>query len=166
MIELGGERHPGSLVIALQGGKMLITRSNSLIRAAQVLPMIRTLDTFYPEVSHWYVSTVMPGIVAGKDTLLLAMDGSQIVGFALGKRATDETKLRCIRVLPSHQNTGVGLKLIDRMLEELECEKPHCSVAEEMLHAYSRAFVHRYGFELSAVDKGAYRAGKLEYRFN
>lgn len=145
---------------------MLITPSRSLVRAAQVLPMVRTLDAFYPDVSHWYISTVMPGIVAGNDSLLLALEGGNIVGFALGKRAPDETKLRCVRVLPSHQNTGVGLRLIDRMLEELECEKPHCSVAEEMLHAYSRAFVHRYGFELSAVDKGAYRTGKLEYSFN
>jgi N-acetylglutamate synthase-like GNAT family acetyltransferase len=88
------------------------------------------------------------------------------VGIALGKRTESETKLRCVRVLPSHQNSGIGLRLIDRMLEALECENPHCSVAEELLHTYSRAFVNRYGFELTKVDKGMYRAGKLEYGFN
>lgn len=46
------------------------------------------------------------------------------------------------------------------MLGALQCDKPHCTVAEELLHTYSRAFVNRYGFSLSAVDKGRYRPGK------
>lgn len=145
---------------------MNIEQSNHFVQAFQVLPMLRSLDELYPGFESWYVNTVVPGVVLGKDTLLLAKDGGRVVGVALGKRSADETKLRCVRVLPSHQNSGIGLKLIDRMLEVLECDKPHCSVAEEMLHTYSRAFVHRYGFELTAVDKGAYRRGKLEYRFN
>lgn len=145
---------------------MNIEQSNHFVQAFQVLPMLRSLDELYPGFESWYINTVVPGVVLGNDTLLVAKDGQRVVGVALGKRAADETKLRCVRVLPSHQNTGIGLRLIDRMLEVLECEKPHCSVAEEMLHTYSRAFVHRYGFELSGVDKGAYRRGKLEYRFN
>ncbi|KWT98009.1 hypothetical protein APY03_0680 [Variovorax sp. WDL1] len=39
-------------------------------------------------------------------------------------------------------------------------------MAEEMLHIYSRAFVNRYGFALSAVENGRYRPGRLEYAFN
>lgn len=146
---------------------MVITPTNSFTEALLALPMLRSLDAYYPEFSHWYVNTVMPGVVTGKDVLLLARaDEGGIAGIALGKRTADETKLRCIRVMPEFQQSGLGIKLIDRMIDELECEKPHCTVAEEMLHQYSRAFVSRYGFALSAVDKGAYRRGKLEYRFN
>lgn len=146
---------------------MIIAPTSSFTEALLALPLLRSLDAYYPDFSHWYLTTVMPGVVLGKDVLLLARstDGA-IAGIALGKKSESETKLRCIRVLPQHQQSGLGIKLIDRMIVELECEKPHCTVAEEMLHLYSRAFVNRYGFALSAVEKGAFRQGKLEYGFN
>jgi GNAT superfamily N-acetyltransferase len=124
------------------------------------------LENYYPDFGHWYVNKCIPGIVLGKDTLLVARDKHQIVGVALGKRTVKETKLRCVRVLPSYQSRGVGIHLIERMLRQLDCDKPHCTVAEEMLHQYSRAFVNHFDFNLSSVDKGRYRSGKLEYVFN
>lgn len=143
-----------------------IERSHSFVHAFLALPLLRSLDAYYPDFEHWYVNTVAPGVVLGQDTLLLASEGSQIVGVALGKRGPDETKLRCVRVVPALQHTGLGIRLIDRMLDELQCEKPHCTVAQELFHQYSRPFVARYGFSLTGVDKGSYRPGKLEYRFN
>jgi len=56
------------------------------VQAFQVLPMLRSLDALYPDFSHWYVNTVVPGVVLGQDALLLAKDGDQVVGVALGKR--------------------------------------------------------------------------------
>ena len=85
---------------------------------------------------------------------------------ALGKHADDEIKLRCVRVLPEYQNRGTGLHLVDRMLTLLDCDKPHCTVAEEMFHSYSRAFINHFRFNLDEVTKGMYRPGKLEYIFN
>ncbi len=145
---------------------MNIERSNSFVQAFCVLPMLHSLDTLYPGFQDWYVDTVVPGVVLGQDVLLVGKDEGRVVGVALGKRTQSETKLRCVRVLPEYQNKGLGLRLIDSMLDELECVKPHCTVAEELLHVYSRAFVNRYGFALTGVDKGTYRRGKLEYRFN
>lgn len=143
---------------------MRIESTKSFVEAMNVLPMIKSLDEFYPDLSYWYVNTVVPGLVLGKDVLLLAKKAGRNVGIALGKNG-EEKKLRCVRVIPQFQNTGVGLKLIERMFDELETEKPHCTVAEEMLGLYSRAFVNRYGFELNSVDR-RYRPGKLEYAFN
>lgn len=124
------------------------------------------LDSYYPEFGHWYVNKCLPGIVLGKDVLLVARDKEQIVGVALGKRSTKETKLRCVRVLPAYQSRGVGIHLIDKMLHLLGSDRPHCTVAEEMLHQFSRPFVNHFDFQLSRVDKGSYRPGKLEYVFN
>lgn len=143
-----------------------IEKSHSFVHTFLALPMLRSLDVYYPGFETWYINSVAPGVVMGRDTLLLAWEGQHLVGVALGKRSRHETKLRCVRVLPEAQNTGLGLRLIDRMLDELECETPHCTVAEEMFHLYSRPFVNRYGFSLTGVDKGGYRPGKLEYRFN
>lgn len=137
----------------------------SLTSALSVLPFIQSLDHYYPDITHWYVNKVVPGLSLGNDKLLIARDNGVIAGVALGKMG-EESKLRCIRVHPDYQNTGLGIRLIDSMLELIEDGKPGVTVSEEMLHQYSRAFVKRYGFELSDVTKGRYRRGKLEYAFN
>jgi GNAT superfamily N-acetyltransferase len=145
---------------------MRIDSTQSFVEAFMALPMLKSLDELYPDISYWYANTVVPGLVLGNDVLLLAREGGRTLGMALGKRTPEERKLRCVRVMPEAQNRGVGLRLIERMFVELETEQPHCTVAEEMLGLYSRAFVNRYGFRLNEVDRGRYRPGKLEYIFN
>lgn len=132
----------------------------------QALPLLQSLDALYPGFARWYQDKVVAPPPSAGNVVLLATHEGALTGVALGKIGAEEVKLRCVRVVPQLQNSGLGLRLIDRMLEELEFEKPHCTVAEEMLHSYSRAFVHRYGFTLSTVEKGEYRRGKLEYHFN
>lgn len=141
-------------------------RTSRLSDAMVARGMLDGLENYYPEFGHWYVNVCVPGIVLGNDTMIVARDKNQIVGIALGKATPEETKLRCVRVLPDYQNKGVGLHLIDHMLRDLGHDKPHCTVAEEMIHLYSRAFVNRFDFDLSKVNKGQYRPGKLEYVFN
>jgi GNAT superfamily N-acetyltransferase len=143
-----------------------IERTNRLVDAFLAKTMLDSLESYYPDFGFWYVNKAMPGIVVGTDVLLVAREHEQIVGVALGKAREGETKLRCVRVAPSHQGKGTGLHLIDRMLHELDADRPHCTVSEEMVHMYSRAFINRYGFNLSRVDKGRYRRNKLEYVFN
>lgn len=143
-----------------------IIASKSLVQAFSVLPLLKSLDVYYPDFSHWYINTALPGVIAGNDVLLIAKERESVVGVALGKKATQETKLRCVRVVPQRQSTGLGIRLMDTMLEHLESDKPHCTVAQEMLDLYSRVFVRRYGFSLDDVQKGRYRKGKLEYCFN
>jgi len=145
---------------------MQIEQSTSMVQALLAMPLLNSLNSLYPGFQSWYLTKVVPGVVTGNDVLLLALENGQVKGLALGKRAEDEIKLRCIRVVPEHQNRGTGLRLIERMFDVLECDKPHCTVAEELMHTYSRAFVNRYGFALSDVSKGRYRRGKLEYAFN
>ncbi len=145
---------------------MRYTQSADPRDAFRVMPFLAGLDTYYPNFSEWYEGKVIPGIGSGADVLLLAWDNDRLAGVALGKRTPQETKLRCIRVAPPWQNSGVGLRLIERMFDVLDCETPHCTVAEELFHTYSRAFIQRYGFRLSDVTKGQYRPGKLEYAFN
>lgn len=140
-------------------------RSAKLVDLAMTGTLLKGLDNYYPDFGHWFTNTCMPGVLVGTDLMLLAKDKHQVVGVALAKKG-EETKLRCVRVLPEYQHRGVGLRLIERTLRVLDCDKPHCTVAEEMLHQYSRAFVNHFDFRLSHVNKGLYRPGKLEYAFN
>jgi GNAT superfamily N-acetyltransferase len=130
------------------------------------LEMLKNLNDLYPGFHGWFVNKAMPGIILGDDILICAKEHDQIIGVALGKKRDDETKMRCIRVDPAYQKRGVGMRLIDGMLTALGDDKPHCTVAEEMMHDYSRAFIEHYRFTLTNVTKGEHRFGKLEYGFN
>ncbi|QXO11022.1 hypothetical protein pEaSNUABM54_00196 [Erwinia phage pEa_SNUABM_54] len=129
-----------------------------------VLPALLTLDQYYPNIGDWFERKVLSDST-GSSVAIGAFESDTLVGFVLGKRG-DESKLRCVRVAESHQNSGLGLKLLERGMDLLECEQPLVTVSEELLGQYSRIFVNRYGYSLDQVVKGAYRRGKLEYVFN
>lgn len=140
-------------------------RSRRLSDAILVKGMLDGLDNYYPAFSDWYVNTCMPGILVGRDELIVARDRERVVGAALGKVGS-ETKLRCVRVIPEYQKRGIGLHLVEQMLRAIDYDKPLCTVSEEMVHEFSRPFINLFRFDLTAVDKGRYRHGKLEYVFN
>lgn len=140
-------------------------QTKSFVEAFNTLPLLKGLDSLYPYFEYWYVNTMIPGLITGNDIMLLAKDNGKTIGVALGK-IDQEIKLRCVRVNPEHQNKGTGLHLVERMLKLLNTDRPHCTVAEEMFHSYSRAFINHFDFNLDEVVKGKYRPGKLEYIFN
>lgn len=141
-------------------------KSNAAADALAAYAIIRDLTDSYPGFDDWFFRKALPDIEAGRGSMILAEQDSQIVGVVLGKRTPEETKLRCIRVVPRMRGRGLGLSLIDRMLADLDCAKPVVTVPQDLLHDYSRPFVNRYGFALTEVAKGLYRPGRLEYVFN
>lgn len=140
--------------------------SRRFVDAAMALVMLNGLEQYYPDFQYWFVNRVMPGVMLGEDTLIVAHDGPRVIGVAVEKRGPDETKLRCVRVEPAYQKRGTGIHLVERMLRALDCDKPLCTVSEEMLHQFSRPFINHFSFDLCEVSKGMYRPGKLEYVFN
>jgi GNAT superfamily N-acetyltransferase len=141
-------------------------RAHRLTDAVVALNLLRSIENYYPGFEYWYINKAMPGFMVGEDVLLFAKDNSETVGVALGKRSEDEVKLRCVRVLPEYQKRGTGIRLIESMLRELDCDKPRCTVSEELIHDFARPFVNHFDFDLTRVEKGLYRTGKLEYVFN
>jgi hypothetical protein len=126
--------------------------------------LLRTLDNYYPDFEYWFVNTAMPSVMVGNDVLLIAESSGVMLGIALGRRS--EPKLRCVRVCPQSQKTGLGIHLIEKMLILLNDEKPRCTVSEELLHLYGRPLVNHFDFSLTSVARGMYRKHKLEYVFN
>lgn len=136
----------------------------TLTETALALNVLRPISTYYPEFEYWYVNQVMPGVLVGSDVMIVAEDKARIVGVGIGRM--DNPKLRCIRVDPEYHAQGLGIHLIDKVLHAIDCDKPKCTVAEEMMHSFSRILINRFGFSLSKVDKGLYRRNRLEYIFN
>jgi GNAT superfamily N-acetyltransferase len=143
-----------------------ITQTRSFSDAILALNMLRDLDAYYPDFTFWFVNRVIPGVVTGDDILIVAKEHGKIVGVGIGKRHRDETKLRCVRVAPSHQKKNLWRRILDATLRALDCDKPICTVPQEMIDDFSRIFINHYRFNLTRVDRGAYRKGINEYRFN
>jgi N-acetylglutamate synthase-like GNAT family acetyltransferase len=142
----------------------IITLSQEVAPAVQarIHRFLASLSDLYPGFNHWIENRVFGST---DSVILLAQEGEHIAGVAIGRKG-DNPKLRCVRTHRELQGSGLGIKLLDGMIDHLQCEKPHVTVAEEMMHEYSRAFVKRYGFSLSDVTKGEYRPRKLEYHWN
>lgn len=141
-------------------------RATCLAELMNAYRLLETVDAYYPDFGYWFINKVMPGAMLGRDIILVAKDKQQTVGVAIGKRNAHETKLRCVRTAPEYQNRGIGIHLVEKMLRKLDDDKPYCTVAEEMLHQFSRPFINLFSFNLSKVEKGLYRPHKLEYIFN
>ncbi len=123
---------------------------------------IEDLDKYYPDIIPWFDGLA----VNERSPMIVYKIQNKPVGICIGKNSPEEKKIRCVRVLPEHQHMGIGIRLIEGMMEILEERKPLATVSEELLHQYSRVFVRRYGFSLDSVVKGLYRPRKLEYIFN
>jgi GNAT superfamily N-acetyltransferase len=141
-------------------------RAHRLTDAVVALNLLRSIENYYPGFEYWYINKAMPGIMVGNDVLLFAKDNNETVGVALGKKSEEEIKLRCVRILPEYQKRGTGIRLIEKMLRELDCDKPRCTVSEELIHDFARPFVNYFDWDLSRVEKDMYRPGTLEYVWN
>lgn len=125
-------------------------------------PLLTGLDQYYPGMHKWLDRLA----IEESTPILVAHENNRVVAACIGKKTIKERKIRCVRVQSDYANKGIGIRLMDQMIDVLECRSPYCTVSEEMLHQYSRAFIQRYGFSLDEVKKGMYRPGKLEYVFN
>lgn len=134
----------------------------STINKDRKMPILHGVDSHYPDIDKWLKS-----LVPGDETPIITVERNGIVvGICIGKNTIEEKKLRCVRVHEDYQNSGIGIRMIDKMMDIIQCDKPLCTVPEEQLHQFSRMFINRYGYSLDEVNKGMYRKGKLEYVFN
>lgn len=139
--------------------------ANSIIDLKNTYEILTKLENSYPDFYDWYWNKIIPDTLLGKGQVILAYNKNDLVGVSIIKD-NEEKKLRALRITDQYQNKGYGLYLIDESLKRLECDKPLCSVSENMINDYSRIFVNRYGFDLTHVYKNLYLKNNLEYEFN
>ena len=133
---------------------------------ADVLLHSSNLREFYPDFDVWLNNKVIPDLELGDRAILTEYRDGHLAGFAIIKDDGAEKKLCCLRIIKQFQNSrGMGVRLFERAFEELSCEKPLLSVAEEHVLPYSRMFKY-FGFEHSVRYSDIYRIGKDEYAYN
>jgi len=133
---------------------------------ATIPDVLAGLTDSYPDFEPWLYNKAIPSLSTKEGVIVIAKQRDEIVGLAMGKNSPTEKKIRCIRVLPRYQSDGVGTELIERMMKELDDDKPLVTVPHDMIHSYSRIFINHFRYALTWVEKGLYKENRLEYIFN
>lgn len=131
----------------------------------QNLSFLLDLSFDYPGIENWYRARVLPGVKAGTRLVLpIHRDGS-LAALGIAKKEPGELKICTIRVAPSYQGRGVGVRLFEPLMCWLGTAKPHLTVSRARYPAFQRIF-DWYGFQLTSVVNGLYLPGEPEYLFN
>lgn len=146
---------------------MMIKNVTTLIGLTQLIPYLKNIENIYPDVEHWYINKVIPRVMLEKDIVLVIYSPeNEVAGFAIAKNNKEEKKLCCLIIMPDYQGRGYAIKLIKKIQKELNEEKLHCSVSEDLLHVYSKIFINHFKWTIDEVQESKYKKGKLEYFFN
>ncbi len=132
---------------------------------AEALAFLMPLSSDYPGLAAWFAAKVAPGLRAGTRTLHRLERGGRLTGLGIAKNEDGERKICTLRVAPERQGHGDGLRLMDAMLEWLDDDRPHFTVAEAKLPAFERIF-ERYRFVESWRRRGLYVPERTELGFN
>ncbi|SDA13158.1 Acetyltransferase (GNAT) family protein [Nitrosospira sp. Nsp18] len=113
------------------------------------------LRSSYPLFDQWFVSKVLPGIHTGVRTLLIEERDSMVVGLLILKHTETEKKLCTLRVRPSFESKGLGVRLFQTAFQLLGTERPLLSVSEITAPRFERLFTY-FGFAQEGVYQGRY----------
>lgn len=134
-------------------------------RHQDAMDFLHALSGTYPGIETWFTQKVIPGLSRGTRHIVRVERDDKLVGVGIAKNEDGEQKLCTIRVHPSFQNRGIGIRIIDELLEWLNTEYPLVTVCEEHIGAFNKIFAH-YGFVVTSVSMDLYRPGKAEFIFN
>ena len=132
---------------------------------AQILNLAQTVRPAYPGYDRWFREIFMPGLLRKERMYIVAQDDSgALAGYALIKKTAEEKKICTLFVDPKFRKQGLGQQLMKRTLAVLG-PRPLITVSGRNLPQLA-GLLDAFGFQLSAVKKGVYRADDAEYYFN
>ncbi len=126
---------------------------------------LRGVSQYYPGFAQWFDSRVTPGLLSGERAILLEYRDGRLGAAAIIKHDAQEKKLCCLRVAEPLQSSGLGVRLFERSMAELQTERPLLSVADESVEQFDRIFRY-FGYDLTEEYEGLYRPRHTEFVFN
>tara|TARA_R100000306_G_C4378159_1_gene142897 strand:- start:347 stop:814 length:468 start_codon:yes stop_codon:yes gene_type:complete len=148
----------------------ILTKSSFSFEVAQNInfPALRRLlndvAPLYPSFDAWLNFTFRRNMASGERRVLIAHNGSELVGAALLKDSLAEGKICTFFVSPDHRQMNIGGQLLDQALRELDRDDAFITVAEERKAELSPLLTSR-GFSVGNSISSLYRPGSTEYLF-
>ncbi len=145
-------------------GSPLCRESLSSIEG-RALTFLLPLSHDYPDIQHWFISKVVPGLHAGTRLLLPVERDGELVGLGIAKNDFNERKICTVRVMPNYVGRGIGPRIFEGLLRWLDNDRPHLTISEGKLLQFQRIFDY-YGFNMTSTEAGRYVPDSFELGYN
>lgn len=142
------------------------TNVNFYIKTLQkVYYFLFFLNIEYPGFHSWFQNNVIPDLETKQKEIILIMCGEYIAGVSILKNTYDEKKICTIRVGKHFRGQGLGKKLMEISLMELNTDKPMITVSSYRYPQFQNIFNY-FGFKMEDISCNYYRNRNDEICFN
>jgi ribosomal protein S18 acetylase RimI-like enzyme len=126
---------------------------------------LNSVSPMYPDFSIWLNFTFRRGLSSGQRKIVLAHYGDQVVGVALLKKNTLESKICTFYIAPNFREMGIGGDLMDIALETLDSQSTLITVSDERQKQLAPLLSSRGFMLINSVD-GLYRPSSSEHFYS
>lgn len=133
---------------------------------ADIVSVLEPVSHLYPNFRAWLNFRFMRGFSNGERKVLLAHDGSRVLGVSLLKLTDEEKKICTLFVSETarsaHNDMKIGTSLMLRSLALLDSDNVLITVCSEK-HQDLKPLLHNCSFEQMKEVKNLYRDDSSEY---
>ena len=123
------------------------------------------LNIEYPGFHSWFQNKVIPDLETRKKEIIVITYGEYIAGVSIIKNTNYEKKICTIRVGKYFRGQGLGRRLMEISLMELNADKPMITVSSYRYPQFQSIFNH-FGFKIEDISYNYYRLRNDEICFN
>ena len=124
--------------------------------------ILKNVAPLYPNFNSWLNFTFRRNISQGERSVLLANDGSNILGISLLKHTDCENKISTFFIPEQYRAMNVGNDLMSKSLEILNSNDSIITVSDER-HQDLKPLLQSHKFKLSHSQDSLYRNGVAEH---
>ncbi|MEB6857896.1 GNAT family N-acetyltransferase [Proteus cibi] len=139
--------------------------SNNQVLGVQINHFLSNISALYPNFNDWLQYKFYQPSYESQRKIIIAHNGTMLLGVALLKKSHDENKICTLYTSPFHQGQGIGSQLVDLSLQYFDSPDVLITVAQEKLIELAPILKSK-GFVCTASIKGMYRPESTELFFN
>ena len=126
---------------------------------------LQEVSPLYPNFDAWLNFKFRRNLSSGERNIVLATDGSNILGLSLLKKNKDESKICTFYVPEEYRGMNVGKDLMSKSLSILDNQNSLITVADER-HKELKPLLDSSGFKLIKSIDALYREDSTEHFYS
>ncbi|WP_368911078.1 GNAT family N-acetyltransferase [Proteus vulgaris] len=138
---------------------------NNQVLGGQINHFLSNISVLYPNFNDWLQYKFYQPSHESQRKIIIAHNGTTLLGVALLKKSHDENKICTLYTSPFYQGQGIGSQLVDLSLQYFDSPDVLITVAQEKLIELAPILKSK-GFVCTASIKGMYRPESTELFFN
>lgn len=131
----------------------------------QISHFLSDISVLYPNFNDWLQYKFYRSSYKDQRKMIIAHNGTALLGVALLKKSHDENKICTLYTSPFHQGQGIGSQLVDLSLQYFDSPDVLITVAQEKLIELAPILKSK-GFICTSSIQRFYRPESTEYFFN